>query len=51
MADVNFVSKEKQTPIILSMKGKDEGELLLLVHNRADLNIEIRDNQYYKGFC
>ena len=44
MADVNFMSKEKQSAIIFAIKGRDAKALQLLVDNGADPSIKIRDD-------
>jgi hypothetical protein len=43
-ADVNFMSKEKQSAIIFAIKGRDAEALQLLADNGADPSIKIRDD-------
>jgi hypothetical protein len=43
-ADVNFISKEKQSAVIFAIKGRDAKSLQLLVDNGADPSIKIKDN-------
>ena len=43
-ADVNFISKEKQSAVIFAIKGRDAKTLQLLVDNGADPSIKIKDN-------
>jgi len=43
-ANVNFMSKEKQSAITFAIKGRDAETLQLLVDNGADPSIKIRDD-------
>ena len=43
-ADVNYMNKEKQSPIVFAIKRRDAKALQLLVDNGADPNIKIKDN-------
>ena len=43
-ADVNFISKEKQSAVIFAIKGRDAKTLQILVENGADPSIKIKDN-------
>ncbi len=43
-ADVNFISKEKQSAVIFAIKGRDAKALQILVDNGADPSIKIKDD-------
>lgn len=43
-ANVNFITKEKQSAIIFAIKGRDAKALQLLVDNGGDPSIKIQDN-------